>query len=166
MVLLKHLLQEKSRSQAHAGSSEITDFFRFFSSCVIYLQKKLFHPAFLLTERFDSRTVEQIYFSLHLSYPFLSCLFLTFFVRKAVPQPAGQPLFLNVLPFFGHGTYLSSFAVTAMCSSASCLSSTVPGAPIMISIAFLFIGKGMISRMLSSPQMSIIIRSTPGAIPA
>ena len=40
------------------------------------------------------------------------------------------------------------------------------GAPIMTSIAVLFIGNGMISRMLSSPAISITIRSTPGAIPA
>ena len=32
------------------------------------------------------------------------------------------------------------------------------GAPIIMSMAFLFMGKGMISRMLSSPQINMIIR--------
>ena len=55
---------------------------------------------------------------------------------------------------------------TLMCSSSNCFSLTVPGAPIMTSWAFLFMGKGMISRMDSSPAKSITIRSTPGAMPA
>ena len=40
------------------------------------------------------------------------------------------------------------------------------GALIITSWAFLFMGKGMISRMELSPASSITMRSTPGAIPA
>jgi hypothetical protein len=53
-----------------------------------------------------------------------------------------------------------------ICSSSSCFCVTSPGAPIMTSWAFLFIGKGMISRMESSPASSMTMRSTPGAMPA
>ena len=60
----------------------------------------------------------------------------------------------------------SGSQVMAICSSSSCLCSTVEGAPIIISWALLFIGNGMISRILSSPASSITIRSIPGAIPA
>ena len=51
-------------------------------------------------------------------------------------------------------------------SSLSCPGFTSEGAPIIMSCAFLFIGKGITSRMLSSPARSITMRSTPGAIPA
>ena len=54
----------------------------------------------------------------------------------------------------------------AMCTSSSCFWSTVLGAPIIRSWAFLFMGKVMTSRMLSSPVSIIIRRSTPGAAPA
>ena len=54
----------------------------------------------------------------------------------------------------------------AMCTSSSCFWSTVLGAPIITSWAFLFMGKVMTSRMLSSPVSIIIRRSTPGAAPA
>ena len=53
-----------------------------------------------------------------------------------------------------------------MCTSSSCFCSTVLGAPIIRSWAFLFMGKVMTSRMLSSPVSSMISRSTPGAAPA
>ena len=62
--------------------------------------------------------------------------------------------------------YSSSFLVEAMHSSSSCFCSTKLGAPIMTSWAFLFMGKGMISRMESSPASSMTMRSTPGAMPA
>ena len=41
----------------------------------------------------------------------------------------------------------SSWPTRAICSSSNCFCSTVDGAPIIISWAFLFMGKGMISRM-------------------
>ena len=55
---------------------------------------------------------------------------------------------------------------SAMCTSSSCFWSTVLGAPIIRSCAFLFMGKVMTSRMLSSPVSIMIRRSTPGAAPA
>ena len=60
----------------------------------------------------------------------------------------------------------SSGLMMAMCSSSSCFCVTSLGALIITSWAFLFMGKGMISRMESSPASSITIRSTPGAMPA
>ncbi len=60
--------------------------------------------------------------------------------------------------------YCSTFSL--MCTSSSCFCSTVEGAPIIRSWAFLFMGKVMTSRMLSSPVSSMISRSTPGAAPA
>ena len=62
-----------------------------------------------------------------------------------------------------NGSYSST---RAMCTSSSCFWSTVLGAPIIRSWAFLFMGKVMTSRMLSSPVSIIIRRSTPGAAPA
>ncbi|CUO49600.1 Uncharacterised protein [Flavonifractor plautii] len=53
-----------------------------------------------------------------------------------------------------------------MFSSSSWAWVTKEGAPIMRSWAFLFMGKGMISRMESSPASSMTMRSTPGAMPA
>ena len=66
--------------------------------------------------------------------------------------------------FPGVSCYSSIFR--AMCTSSSCFCSTRLGAPIIRSWAFLFMGKVMTSRMLSSPVSSIISRSTPGAAPA
>ena len=60
----------------------------------------------------------------------------------------------------------SSGLTMAMCSSSSCFCVTSLGALIITSWAFLFMGKGMISRMESSPASSITMRSTPGAMPA
>ena len=62
-----------------------------------------------------------------------------------------------------NGSYSST---RAMCTSSSCFWSTVLGAPIIRSWAFLFMGKVMTSRMLSSPVSIMISRSTPGAAPA
>ena len=62
--------------------------------------------------------------------------------------------------------YSSTSPTTAMCSSSSCFCVTSEGAPIMMSWALLFIGKGMTSRMESSPARSMTMRSTPGAMPA
>jgi len=56
--------------------------------------------------------------------------------------------------------YSSSVLVTAMFSSSSWRCSTTPGAPIIRSWAFLFMGKGITSRMDSSPDSSMTIRST------
>ncbi len=66
----------------------------------------------------------------------------------------------------GAGYSSSSFLVQAILSSSSCFCSTKEGAPIIRSWAFLFMGKGMISRMESSPASSMTMRSTPGAMPA
>ena len=62
--------------------------------------------------------------------------------------------------------YSSSCPTRAICNSSNCFCSTVEGASIITSWAFLFMGKGMISRMELSPARSITIRSTPGAMPA
>ena len=61
---------------------------------------------------------------------------------------------------------VSGYSTMRICTSSSCFCSTAEGAPIMTSCAFLFMGKGMISRMESSPASSMTIRSTPGAMPA
>jgi len=53
-----------------------------------------------------------------------------------------------------------------ICTSRSCNSVTLPGAPSRISWALLFMGKATTSRMLSCSVRSMTIRSNPGAIPA
>ena len=53
-----------------------------------------------------------------------------------------------------------------ICTSRSCCSVTSFGAPHMKSCAVPLIGKAMTSRMFSSPRRSMIMRSTPGAMPA
>lgn len=62
--------------------------------------------------------------------------------------------------------FIYSVEFKTMRSSSNCFCSTAEGAPIITSCAFLFIGKGMISRMELSPAISITMRSTPGAMPA
>ena len=62
--------------------------------------------------------------------------------------------------------YSSTSPTIAICTSSNCFCSTVEGEPIMTSWAFLFMGKGIISRMESSPASSMTMRSTPGAMPA
>ena len=52
-----------------------------------------------------------------------------------------------------------------MCSSRSCFAVTSDGAPISRSSARWFIGKSVTSRRFSSPQSSMTMRSTPGAMP-
>ena len=69
-------------------------------------------------------------------------------------------------PGGGRGRFSYSSTFKAMWTSSSCFCSTALGAPIIKSWAFLFMGKVMTSRMLSSPVSSIISRSTPGAAPA
>ena len=64
------------------------------------------------------------------------------------------------------GIHASSSQVMAIFSSSNCFCSTAEGAPIITSYALLFIGNGIISRILSSPASSMTIRSMPGAIPA
>ena len=63
-------------------------------------------------------------------------------------------------------TAYSSGFTRAICNSSSCFWVTSLGALIITSWAFLFMGKGMISRMESSPANSMTMRSTPGAMPA
>ena len=75
--------------------------------------------------------------------------------KKRAPASAGAPSQRDHSGF-----------TRAMCSSSSCFCVTSLGALIITSWAFLFMGKGMISRMESSPASSITMRSTPGAMPA
>ena len=86
---------------------------------------------------------------------FSGCRFCSFFLQhtKKSCRPGGR-----------HENYSSTFSL--MCTSSSCFCSTVEGAPIIRSWAFLFMGKVMTSRMLSSPVSSMMSRSTPGAAPA
>ena len=78
------------------------------------------------------------------------------------PQQGGQ----KRAPVFTGALWAYSGFTSAMCSSSSCFCVTSLGALIITSWAFLFMGKGMISRMESSPARSITMRSTPGAMPA
>ena len=81
----------------------------------------------------------------------------------------GEVLRIGIFIVELDGVHQSSFSTSptmAMCSSSSCFCSTAEGAPIITSCAFLFMGKGMISRMELSPASSITMRSTPGAMPA
>ena len=78
--------------------------------------------------------------------------------KGGFPQPLPRRM-----PGAAEKSYSSTMA---MCTVSSWLLSTVVGAPIIRSWAFLFMGKVMTSRMLSSPVRSITIRSTPGAAPA
>ena len=74
-------------------------------------------------------------------------------VQEKISLPRGE----------GKKRYSSTMAI---CTSSSCFWSTGLGAPIIRSWAFLFMGKVMTSRMLSSPVSIIIRRSMPGAAPA
>ena len=53
-----------------------------------------------------------------------------------------------------------------ICTSSSCFCSTGEGAFISKSRALAFMGKAMTSRMLTVSEMSMTMRSTPGATPA
>ena len=58
------------------------------------------------------------------------------------------------------------FLHTCMCISFNCCSFTMLGAPINASLAFLFLGNAITSRIFGSSAISITILSNPGAAPA
>ena len=68
---------------------------------------------------------------------------------------------LPFLPYRGLRLYSVFSCSMARCSSSSCCTSTLSGAPLIKHEASFTLGNAITSRMLSSPLMSIIRRSKP-----
>src|SRR5690606_10505578 len=81
----------------------------------------------------------------------------TLLVRKLHSDPISQPQ-----PLFSQPT---TFRRTDTCTSASCLSGTSLGAPVIRHCAVVVLGKAITSRIDSVPAISAAMRSMPNAMP-